>query len=189
MEIKPKNIVGLQSESNCKQKTCWLVSFSCQPLQISSLEISSDSTIIGLYARSFAAIYLFSVNWKCKKSLLRCRSSSYMSQCQKRLGNWHEFSKEPPIQSGTWAPALSGEAEGLELAQPGAEVAFREFVRQPSRRWSQALHNEAKSIGWNKSNWDSVRKNFSLWEQLSSHFKSKLWSYLIGLWLSRPNLR
>jgi len=46
------------------------------------------------------------------------------SQCQKRMGRCHEFSKEPPIQSGTGVPALCREAEGPQLAQPGAEVAL-----------------------------------------------------------------
>ena len=51
------------------------------------------------------------------------------------------------MQSGAGASAPWGEAEEPELAQPGAEVALVGLMRQPSRRWSQALHNEATSIG------------------------------------------
>ena len=63
------------------------------------------------------------------------------------------------------------------------------LMRQPSKRWNQALHNAATPIGWNKSNWDNIRKNFSLWGQWSSPFQSEFWSYFYWkVWLSRPNL-
>lgn len=65
------------------------------------------------------------------------------SQCQKRLGNWHKFSKDPLVQSGTGAPQHRERLRNLSyLEQRRLWVDLRGSHQEDGAR----LHNEAMTM-------------------------------------------